>query len=220
MVFLLIVFIALAGCVLTMAWISKAFIFERLEPAFVGALVGAAGTIFAACIAYTAASQNLEMARIASENGEKQRLEGERNMKRFAKEQAAREFQTMRETQGFMDRLLATFGGATDGIGDHDFFAKMMDADRNGAIVAYVGNAPDPFRVRISDLFQRLFAIKNATIQANAFAQNPQRPPDQTSEDRNRLNASIRDRMVEATQIRADIVADIERRERVAAATE
>jgi hypothetical protein len=160
------------------------------------------------------------MARIASENGEKQRLEGERNMKRFAKEQAARELQTMRETQSFMDRLLAAFAGATDGIGDHDFFAKMMDADRNGAIVGYVGNAPDPFRVRISDLFQRLFAIKNTTIQANAFAQNPQRPAEQTSDDRNRLNASIRDRMLEATQIRADIVADIDRRERAAAATE
>jgi hypothetical protein len=217
MVFLLIVFFVLAGCVLAIAWISKTFIFDKLEPAFVGALVGAAGTIFAACIAYTAASQNLEMARIASEIGEKQRLEGERNMKRFAREQAARELQTMRETQSFMDRLLAAFAGATDGIGDHDFFARMMDSDRSGAIVAYTGSAPDPFRGRISDLFQRLFAVKNATIQANAFAQNPQRPADQTSEERNRLNASIRDRIVEATQIRADIVADIERRERAVA---
>jgi hypothetical protein len=197
MLFLLTVFVVLVASIAAIAWISKVYIFGQLEPAFVGALVGAAGTIFAACIAYTAASDNLQIARDASALAERQRLEGERNQKRFAREQANREIQALRELQAFMDRLLAAFAGATDGIGDHDFFAKMMDADRNGTIVGYMGNAPDPFRVRTADLIQRLFGIKNTTIQANAMAQNPQRPTAETNEDRNRLNASIRDRIVE-----------------------
>jgi hypothetical protein len=129
-------------------------------------LVAAAGTIFAACIAYTAASQTLEIARLASANAENQRIETERNARRFAREQAQHEIQSLRDAKSFMDRLLAVFDGATDGIGDHDFFAKMLDADRNGAIVNYGGGAPEVFRVRLYDLFQRLFAIKNATIQA------------------------------------------------------
>jgi negative regulator of replication initiation len=74
--------------------------------------------------------------------------------------------------------------------------------------------------VRTTDLIQRLLGIKNATVQANAMAQNPQRAAVEVNEERNRLNASIRDRIVEATQLRADVSAEIERRERAVAVAE
>jgi hypothetical protein len=67
-------------------------------------------------------------------------------------------------------------------------------------------------------LIQRVFGIKNPVIQAGAAAQNPQTPRSEIDEERNRLNAAIRDRVREAAQLKADIAADIERRERAAAA--
>jgi hypothetical protein len=120
----------------------------------------------------------------------------------------------------FLDRLIKVFDGATDGIGDHDFFARFQDADRNGLIIAYTGSAPDPYRTKVSDLMQRLFSIRNSIMQAVAMAQNPQRTAAETSEERNRLNASVRDRIREAKDIRTEVSADVDRREREAAAAQ
>jgi hypothetical protein len=83
MLFLLEVGVSLLVIISAIAWVSRFFFERRLEPAFVGALVAASGTIFAACIAYNAASKSLEIAQANNEQAEKQRVENEKSQKRL-----------------------------------------------------------------------------------------------------------------------------------------
>src|SRR5438067_5398379 len=101
MIFLLVIFLILLGCVVGIGWLSKVLIFGRLEPPFIGALVGAAGTIFAGCIAYSAASQNLEIARASAENAANQKKDFESQVAKAAHDRAAFELRSLRELQRF-----------------------------------------------------------------------------------------------------------------------
>ena len=58
------VFFILSGVVAAAAWGTKTYGFSGIDPAFLGALIGAAGTIFAATIAYIAVQKQIDLAHL------------------------------------------------------------------------------------------------------------------------------------------------------------
>lgn len=214
MLFLTIVFFVLIAAVFVIGWISKTFIFDRLEPPFVGALVAAAGTIFAACIAYTAAIQSLEMARLAAEEGAKQRLEGEKQQKRLQMQQSVFELQSSRAVLEYLDGILAKFDGAAES-GDRDYVAFMNDVDRAGGIVQFMGSAPQNIFSKVQEVFLRFNNIRGALNMLNNG-----RSAAEVAAERAALNRSIRDRVAEVKKLRGEVDEDVRRRERLVDAAE
>jgi hypothetical protein len=214
MLFLLTVFIVLLVSIFVIAWISKTYIFTQLEPAFLGALIAAAGTIFAACIAYTAASQNLEMASKTAEDNAKQRLENEKQQKRFQLQQAVTELQQARDVLAYLDRLLNQFDGASES-GDRDFVAYMADVDRAGGIVQYMGPIPQGLYAKVQELFMRFNNMRGPLNMLNNG-----RPAAETANERAAINRSIRDRIADVRKLRGEVDEDVRRRERLVDAME
>jgi hypothetical protein len=110
--FLLTVFIVLLAAIVLIGWISKMFIFGKLEPPFLGALVAAGGTIFAACIAYSAAIENLRIAQKAVETAEKRQADAEAVTRSERRTRNVRELDQMQHLKDFLERLLTQFAGA------------------------------------------------------------------------------------------------------------
>jgi hypothetical protein len=207
--FLLTVGLILIGSVLLIGWGSTYWPFKQREPAFLGALVGASGTIFAACVAYTAASQNLEIGHLAAETAAKQKIEGEAIQRRFAKEQAIRELQQMRDLFDFSNRILERFAGASE-AGSRDYFIYMTEAIRDGFIAFYQGGAPEPFGNKARETYQRFYNVRSSVEQSkNRLVGIAQDYPERAD-----LNRAIRDRLGEITALRGQVDEDIRRRER------
>lgn len=214
MLFLLTVLLVLLALIFVIAWISRIFIFDKLEPAFLGALVAAAGTIFAACIAYTAASQNLEMANKTAEDNAKQRIENEKQQKRYQLQQAMSELQQTRDVLAYLDRLLTQFDGASES-GDRDYVAYMADVDRSGGVVQYLGGAPASIGPKVGEIFIRFSNMRGALSMLNNG-----RPSSETAAERAAINRSIRDRIAEIRKLRGEVDEDVRRRERLVDAAE
>lgn len=154
-------------CIFTISVISQQYFFaKKLEPAFVGALVAASGTIFAGCIAYSAASENV---RIANEA----RLEAVRDRDvlaaKVAKDAQDAKLAEMRAIDGLkqrVDRLIGQFDGATN-AGPNDYFQKIYDAEQYGALTFRIRrNVPEDLIARATDAFDHITGIKNAVMRA------------------------------------------------------
>ena len=194
--------------ILVIGWISKTFIWTELQPAFIGALVAAAGAVFAACIAYTAARENLEMAnQMAKENAE-QRLENQKQQKAFRIQQAKMELKQTREVLAYLDRLLANFEGA--GVsGEKDYVAFMRELDRAGGIVQYMGPVPHSLHGKVQEIFMRFNNIKP---HLNMVGQGGSRS--EIEAERAALNSSLRDRIAEVRKLRGEIDENFRHQER------
>jgi hypothetical protein len=164
--FLLTVFIVLLAAIVLIGWISKTFIFGKLEPPFLGALVAAGGTIFAACIAYSAAIENLRIAQKAVETAEKRQADAEAVTRSERRTRNVHELDQMQHLKDFLERLLTQFAGASDRIGDSDYYSCYKNADRLGLLIPFLGPAPDNFGVRGMDLMQRLIGVQGPIAQA------------------------------------------------------
>jgi hypothetical protein len=103
-----VVFTTLTSFVFLMCYISKKFIWpgDPLHPSFVGSLVSASGTIFAASIAWTIADYNLETQR-ARDGVETQRRNREESIAIFRT--AMRDFTALAEINRIIDKFLASF---------------------------------------------------------------------------------------------------------------
>lgn len=209
--FLSTVLIVLFALIAAFGWASRFFdLFGtgRLEPAFMGALVAAAGAIFAACIAYTAASQNLEMASRTAEENAKQRLETEKQQRDFRQRQAATELSQLREALAFIDRYSRDFDGASE-VGPRDYAAFYNDVYQAGGITPFQGMVPEPLRPRVHHEFTRFLALQNP------FNMLVHRLADPGAADqRLALSRNIRERLAELRRLRGEIDEEIRRRER------
>jgi hypothetical protein len=210
--FLLTVFVILLTAVIVIGWISKAYIFGKLEPPFIGALVAAAGAIFAACIAYSAAIENVKMARRAADTALKNQAEAERLLQESRRDQALRELGQMHHLQTFFSRLLVSFDGVRDQIGDNDYFSCYENAARQGLLVTFTGGAPGTFSARARDLMQRLIEVRHSIAKAEEDLRTMGAGA-ASNRERERLSASIRMIVSEAMIFRETATAEIERRE-------
>jgi hypothetical protein len=211
---MLFLFVVLVGAIFLLGLLSQKFLFAgRLEPAFIGALVGASGTIFAACIAYTAASKSLEMATKTAEDNALQRAENERNQKRWQLQNARNELKTTRDALAYMDKFLTQFDGAAD-TGSRDYVTCLNDIYRSGGVPFYSAPVTQAFQSRLQEM----------TVRFNNM-QGPMggvvnRPADEVVQERAAMNRIIRERVAEAKTLRSDIDEDLRRREREVDAAE
>jgi hypothetical protein len=193
--FLVGIFLVLVVVVTGLGWLSKVFLFERvLQPAFIGALVGAAGTIFAACIAYTAARDSFEVAKTNAEDNARQRLANEKQQRLFQLQQATRELQWTRETLAFVDKFLSQFEGAAE-TGQRDYVAFFNDIVQTGGVIQNTGAMVDPLGARLRDLLGRFQMMQNPLNMLNG------RPADQTINERATLSFVVTpdNRIIELT---------------------
>jgi hypothetical protein len=165
-IFLLTMFVVLLAAIVLFGWISKTFIFGKLEPPFLGALVAAAGAIFAACIAYSAAIETLRTAQKAAETAEKRQANAEATRHADIRVQDIRELGQMRHLQEFLDRLLAPFSNAHDQLGEHDDYSCYKSADRLGSLIPFLASAPNNFGLRAIDLLQRPLGMQGPIARA------------------------------------------------------
>jgi hypothetical protein len=165
--FLLSVLVVLLAAIFLIGWISKTFIFGRLESPFLGALVAASGAIFAACIAYSAAIENLRTAQKAAESAEKRQADAEALRLADQRKQDIRELGQMRHLQDFLNRLLAEFGDASVPPSEHDYYSCYKKADRLGLLIPFLSSAPDNFGARAIDLMQRLIGVQRPIAQVD-----------------------------------------------------
>ncbi len=206
--FLSTVFFVLLSSILIIGWISKTFIWTELQPAFIGALVAAAGAIFAACIAYTGARENLEIASNTAEQNARQRIEFQKQQKTFQIQQATTELSQLREVFSDTENFLAKFDGATE-AGLRDYVDLYQEVLYEGGITLYMVNIVEPFRSRLHQVFSRIQMMQNSI-------QMIMRPdaPDISAEARLKLSRSIKDRLAELRKLRGEIDEAIRHRER------
>jgi hypothetical protein len=101
---LLFTFLVLAATVSGAALGFKHVNYGGIDPAFLGALIGAAGTIFAATIAYVAVRKQIDQAEAGA-------AEGALMSAKFAAQQAAAELNGLRNFVVWCDARTAPFSG-------------------------------------------------------------------------------------------------------------
>jgi hypothetical protein len=209
--FLITVFVVLLISVILIGWVSKAFIFGKLEPPFLGALVAAAGAIFAACIAYSAAIENVRVAQNAAAAATKNRAEAERLLLRDQRQKAEEEAGQLFYLLEFLERLLELFKNARDQIGDGDYFSCYQHASRLGLLIPFSGNAPGHWPIRASELMQRLIEVRHAIARAEADLRT-MGSGSGFNQERERLSASIRMIVADAKLFRDQVDNEAQRR--------
>jgi hypothetical protein len=108
MLLLFVVLLILTGLVWGASWLSIKIRGQPLDMSFLGALIGAAGTIFAATIAYVAVQIQLDAAKAqAADNAKMQQT--------FQKQQAKSELANLRLGRNELADLLSQFDGVSTG---------------------------------------------------------------------------------------------------------
>lgn len=194
--------------------ISRLFIFGKLEPAFLGALVGASGTIFAACIAYVAASKTLEATEATARQNAEHQAKFEQLQKSAQIDRERAELQQVNDMISFYGNILA----ALDAASGRENLMTLSDADGDGVIVMFGGNLPEPLRARSQEVSNRLWTVKN---NATAIRQQLKAGIAIDPADRDRLNKGIADRINDLRRFREEAIRDAAtRRERLSRATQ
>jgi hypothetical protein len=213
MPFLILVFLILLTAVVGISWISGRFVFAGLQPPFVGALVGAAGTIFAGCIAYTAASdsvsianENLRIANVARDEAINERKQLVAKAAKDAQASNAAEVRAIEDLKWTVDRLVARFSGAQD-TGPNDYFALMFKAEQGGAITPrFRRKLPEDLAVKATDAFDRLGGLRNGAMRLIDL--NGVHPP-QTDANRIQANLDIKEGVQELQGLSEILTAEI-----------
>lgn len=197
--------------IVTVSVISEQYVFEskKLEPAFIGALVAASGTIFAGCIAYSAASENV---RIANEA----RLDAVRDrdalVAKVAQESVETKKAELRAVQGLkatVDRLIHQFDGATLAGDATDYFQHMFDAEQYGLLNVRIRKSlPEELTVRAIDTLEPLEKLRNSVMREVDKLQNGE-PKEIFDANRAEVNGVIKQRLEIMQQFSEELVSEI-----------
>ena len=159
--FLTLVAAILLFAISTIGVISQQYIFGKVEPAFVGALVGASGTIFAGCIAYQAASQNVSIAEMARADAVKERDALTAKVAKDAQDAKQAELQAVQALKQNVDRIVEQFDGSTD-VGDKDYFQHLFDAQQYGLLNLRIRRGiPEDLAVKAIDVLDPLQGLRD-----------------------------------------------------------
>lgn len=159
--------------ILCLAHISKKSIFGKLEPAFVGALISASGTIFAGTLAFTVANENLEVARQTAENSARQAEDYRRELNTNRRNNANAELDSLRELYRFNERLLRTFGPEPEKNKNYEFFFSVLNANETGRLINFNGPIPRPFVAAAPDMLQRFALVRDEAVKFYATKPKP-----------------------------------------------
>ncbi|MBR0855648.1 hypothetical protein [Bradyrhizobium liaoningense] len=152
--------------IVTLSVFSQHCIFEKLEPAFVGALVAASGTIFAGCIAYSAASENIRVAEQARADAIAERNALTAKVAKDAQDAKLIELRAIQGLKQTVDRLAGQFDGATDS-GEKDYFQMIFDAEQYGRLTPRVRRTvPEDLIARAAEIFDHITGIRNSVMRA------------------------------------------------------
>jgi hypothetical protein len=202
---LILTFLVLAACVAGAALGFKYVNYGGIDPAFLGALIGAAGTIFAATIAYVAVQRQIDQAEAGA-------AEAARMTARFAAQQAAAELMGLRNFVAWCDARTASFNGL-DEASDVAYLNALEIFVREGGLISFMGQMPQDFFAKSQEGYQRLAGVINAVAQWKGM--NPSQ--DSQVPRRAEFNASVRNAINAVRSFRGATQAEIQKREEAAA---
>jgi hypothetical protein len=201
---LLFTFLVLAAVVSGAALGFKYVNYGGIDPAFLGSLIGAAGTIFAATIAYVAVRKQIDQAEASA-------AEGARMSAKFAAQQAAAELMGLRNFVAWCDARTAPFN-RLDEASDVAYLNALEVFVREGGLISFMGQMPQDFFAKSQEAYQRLAGVINAVAQWKGM--NPSQ--DSQVSRRAEFNASIRNAINAVRDFRGAAQAEIQRRENAA----
>ncbi|MEY9185327.1 hypothetical protein ABIG06_006826 [Bradyrhizobium sp. USDA 326] len=212
MLSLLILFIVLVGLIWLTTWISKTFVFAKpeVDPGFLGALIGAAGTIFAGYMVLMATNEQIRLAKDAAAQAEQAQAKAEQNQAKFAKLQAERELHGLKDLVLWYDNLLEPFQSLPDDDVSH--LNALTEVQRRGKLVSFSGNLPQEFSGVSQTAWQRIFQVNNAVVTWQGHFPDPST---RGAGDRKEYNASVRAVVEEIRGYRDAAKAEIDRREKI-----
>jgi hypothetical protein len=131
---------------------------------FLGALIGAAGTIFAATIAYVAVQIQLDAAK-------EQAADNVKMQQTFQKQQAKSELANLRLGRSEILDFLNQFDGLAQGGGQYR--DKLLALHKAGKVpLNMTSMMPPPFYGRAQTLLQRIYGLANQLNNWNSQLQN------------------------------------------------
>jgi hypothetical protein len=201
---LFILFICLVGLIWLTAWVCKTYVFQKpeIDPGFLGALIGAAGTIFAGYMVLMATNEQIRIAKESAAQTEALRLKS-------AKLQADRELASFKAVVAWYDKLLEPFQNLS-----HDDDVSYINAlelfSREGRMISFAGILPPEFFGGPQTAWQRLLQVRTAVFQ---WINSHPDPATRVGNDRKEYNGSIRAMVEELLAYRQIAKAELERRE-------
>lgn len=202
--FLVIIFFVLLASTAIIGLVANYYRYWEIEPSFLGSIIGAAGTIFAAAIAYVAVDRQIEQATIQADAAQEQ-------MKRFAREQKIREMQALEGVEQFLTAIIEKFSAIPDDDVDgfRDTFIRLSDAAELPLNLPTF--PPDPFGGRARLWLERINNLR-ATV-TNVSHQRRFGPgPERVAEEWRRANDSVRETIERGRDLIQELRAEIQRR--------
>jgi hypothetical protein len=201
---LFIVLLILTGCTAAAAWWLTSVKYWSVDPAFLGALIGAAGTIFAATIAYVAVQKQIDLAKQQAEDGV-------RAQQKFEKQQAETYLIGLRSGKAQINESLQAFLEIPDQDPDR-YRDTLLALFRAGNLRMNISaNMPGDFPSRAQDFVQRMNALRYQV--EVLFNQNPDPSVRVQNRDWIAVNGYVRDAILQGRRFVVEIDAEIAKRE-------
>lgn len=201
MALLIIVLAILATAVALASWLTIFFTHKPLDLGFLGALIGAAGTIFAATIAYVAVQKQIDYSEVSAKEGAKRSAE-------FAAKQAAIDLSGLKMLQTWFHDLLKQFEGLND-TSDVDYLNALEKLFASGKLTSFMGQAPMEFYPKGQEAYQRIIGVHNAISQWMATT-----PTEAQRDRRSEFNENVHQAVKRARELSDSVDAEIVRRTR------
>jgi hypothetical protein len=209
MLSLIVVAIILAALVCATAVACKTFVFKKpeIDPGFLGALIGAAGTIFAGYMVLMTTNEQIRIAKDSAAQAIADKANIEKMNLEFRQQAAARELRGLKDLVVWYDRLLRSFDNLPNsGVPYLDAAAALQ---RSGDLVSFTGQPPQEFSGTASMAWQGLLQVSNAVV--NWQNQHPD-PATRSAGERGEYDARVRRMVEEIRGYREAAKAEIEKR--------
>ena len=182
---LLIVFILLCAAVYAACWLTIFFTGKDLDLAFLGALIGAAGTIFAATIAYVAVQKQIDQSdKTARENAQQVRA--------FQRTQRVNEIEGLESVVEWCNSLISAFDENLKDINQGNSVALDYIRKRGLLVPVNGGYATQQVSGQAATIYQKLQNLAGVIqVTMNKPIEDPDIKKDRDSSDT--AIASVRD---------------------------
>lgn len=150
------VLVTLSVTVALASWLSVQFSGKPLDMAFLGALIGAGGTIFAATIAYVAVQKQIDQADKSAKDQAQQTADMKARQDRT--EEAG-----LRALVEYCEALQDAFNKSLQSENKGNSFA-LESIRRAGKIVTFMGQPPSDFYGDVNTIFQRLNNLSHVVM--------------------------------------------------------
>jgi hypothetical protein len=194
---------------------AAAYISARPELAhvrwdFLGSLIGAAGTIFAGWLAFSAVQEQNRLAQQAKLDAADLHNQEEKRQALIHRQNSAKELNAIRDLLKFFDRILKPFDEVTSDA-DVIYLHGVERLEQTGGFTApSITGLPDELRNLVQSAWWPLFGVNESYAKWKAAHPDPST---RGRVDRTTFNASVADAVNEIRSARATVAAEIERLE-------